>query len=137
VTFLEPSPQRSNRPNPCGHVAIQALDPAANPLRLVGKGVPSVGDSLRYELEDVPTGTVALLALGLATQHLPTPGLGTLLVDPALVLVVPAGTGGEARFSFALPDADYLRGVVVFAQGAASTAGTLQLSNAVYSQVCR
>jgi hypothetical protein len=134
--FPRPTPLRANRPNPCGHVSYAGLDHAANPLRLVGKGVPSIGDSLRYELEDLVPGTPAALAFGLAPAHLDIPGLGTVLLAPLVFLSASANPDGEARFAIPVPDAPHLRGTVAYAQGVAGVGGSVRLSNGVCSRVC-
>jgi len=135
VTFRRPSPERSNRPEPCGHLSYGALDASTTPLALRGLGVPSQGDNLRYEVEGLAAGVPVLLGLGLAPRHQALPGLGTLLVDPLLFLFATAAAGGEARFSLALPDLPVVRGAVFFAQ-AGALGVLLQLSNGVHSRVC-
>lgn len=137
VHFPRPTPQRANRPNPCGHVSYGALDHAANPLDLRGKGVPSVGDSLRYDLEGLAPGTPAALAFGVAPSHVAIPGLGTVLCVPLLFLSATVDPDGEARFAIPMPDQPHLRGVVAYAQGVAAVGGSVRLSNGVYSRVCQ
>lgn len=137
VNFPRPSPERRNRPNPCGHLAYSATDATTAPLRLRGLGVPSQGDSLRYELEGLPAGAPALLGLGLAPQHQSLPGIGTLLVDPLLFLFATVDASGQARYSLSLPDQASVRGAVFFAQGGVSVGGAVQLSNAVCSRICQ
>lgn len=136
VTFPRPSPERRNRPVPCGHLAFRGSDPATTPLPLRGLGVPSQGDALRYELEGLPPGAPALLGLGLTTQDQLLPGIGTLLVDPLLSLFATADATGEARYSLALPDLATVRGAVFYAQGGVSVGTAIQLSNAVCSKLC-
>lgn len=134
VAFERPSPGRRNRPEPCGHVRIQARVHTDNPLALRGKGVPMPGELLRYELEDLPAATPALLALGFSAQHAALPGIGTLLVDPLLLVFGAADASGEARFSIALPDTAMARGVTLYAQAAAAPGGAVQLSNGIVSR---
>jgi hypothetical protein len=136
VIFPQPSPHRPNTPAPCGHLAFQARDQATNPRSLRGLGVPSAGDALRYEMEDLTPGSVAVLALAERPQYVAIPGLGTLLIDPILLLPAVAAPDGEAKFSFGLPDQTNVRGVVLYAQGAADVTGAIQLTNGVVSRVC-
>ncbi|MCU0865002.1 MAG: lamin tail domain-containing protein [Planctomycetes bacterium] len=136
VTMPRPTPSRRNAPQPCGHLAFQAADSQGGLQPLRGLGVPTVGDSLRFELEDQPPLSIAVLALGTAAQQLPVPGLGTVLVDPVLLLSALATADGEARFELPLPDQPSLRGMVVVAQAAGDVGGTLQLSNGVVSRIC-
>ncbi len=135
VTFPRPTPMRPNRPNPSGHISIEAQDPLANPLHLEGKGVPTPGDTLRWEMEGLLPGSSAYLAFGLAPLAVDLPGLGTILVDPLVVLSVTVDAGGEARFKLDLPDHKSVRGLVSFAQGVAVVNGAVRLSNGVYSRV--
>jgi hypothetical protein len=137
VAFARPTPERRNRPEPCGHLGFQALDAAANPLDLRGLGVPTAGDSLRYEVEGVPAATVVLLGLGLTARHQPLPGIGTQLVDPLLLLFALADAGGEAKFRLDLPDVAAARGAAFVAQAAADVGAGLRLSNGVLSRICR
>ncbi|MFY9342003.1 MAG: lamin tail domain-containing protein [Planctomycetota bacterium] len=137
VTFARPTPERRNGPSPAGHVSYQALDPASNPRALRGLGVGNGGDALRYEMEGLAPGSLAVLALGTRPLHTVIPGLGTLLVDPILLLTGIADAGGEARYSLALPEQANVRGAVVYAQGAADVLGAIQLTNGVMSRVCR
>ncbi len=133
--FPRPTPMRANRPNPCGHVPYAPLDHAANPLELVGKGIPSLGDALRYDLEGLAPGSGAVLAFGTAAAHVPIPGLGTVLVAPLVLLSATAGTDGEARFAIPVPDQWHLRGAVAYAQGAGAAGGGVSLSNGVCSRL--
>lgn len=137
ATFARPTPERRNGPSPAGHAAFQALDPATNPRSLRGLGVPSAGDSLRYEMEGLQPGSLAVLALGTRPLHSPIPGLGTLLVDPILLLTGVADADGEARYTFPLPEQAGVRGATIYAQGAADVLGAIQLTNGVQSRVCR
>lgn len=137
VHFLRPTPDRPNRPNPCGHIGYRGDDPDTTPLSLHGLGVPTQGDSLRYEMEGLPVGALALLGIGVSPQVQLMPGLGTLLVDPLLFLFGTVGTDGQIRWSLGLPDQPMVRGAVYYAQGGAVVAGNVQLSNAVCSRVCR
>ena len=136
VTLPRPTPERRNGPQPCGHLAFQAADSTGGLAPLRGLGVPTVGDSLRFELEDQPPLSIAVLALGTATQQIAVPGLGTVLVDPVLLLSAFATAAGEAQFELALPDQPALRGFVVIAQAAGDVGGTMQLSNGVVSRIC-
>jgi len=136
VTLPRPTPRRKNGPQPCGHLAFQALDPASNPASLRGLGVPTIGDSLRFEMEDQVPGSIAALGLGTTVLHAAIPGLGTVLVDPVLLLAAVVDATGEARFALTLPDDPSIRGAVVVAQGAGDITGALQLSNGVVSRLC-
>jgi hypothetical protein len=136
VTLPRPTPHRRNAPEPCGHLAFAAADAPAGLPPLRGLGVPTIGDSLRFELEDQPPLSIAALAIGLAPQQLPVPGLGTVLVEPQIVLAAIADAAGEARFELLLPDLPSLRGFVLVAQAAGDIGGVLQLSNGVVSRIC-
>lgn len=135
VHMPRPTPGRANLPNPCGHVSYAARNHAANPLELVGKGVPSAGDALRYELEDLAPGTPAALAFGIEQAHVDIPSLGTVLVVPTLLISTVADPRGEARFSIPLPDAKNLRGAIAYAQGIAAVGTVVRLSNGVCSRL--
>jgi hypothetical protein len=137
VTFARPTPERPNAPTPCGHVSYQAQDPLTNPRSLRGLGVPVAGELLRYEMEDLAPGSLAVVGIGTVPQHTVIPGVGTLLVDPIVLLTALADATGEARFALALPDSAAARGASLYAQGAADVTGVLQLSNAVFSRTCR
>jgi hypothetical protein len=136
VQFPRPTPERRNRPNPCGHIAYTGADPATTPLSLRGLGVPSQGDSLRYELENATPGAAGLLGLGLTPQNQLLPGIGTLLVDPLLFLFATVDATGDANFEVPLADSPTVRGAVFFAQVGLLSGPGVQLSNAVYSRAC-
>jgi len=136
-TFPRPTPERKNGPVPCGHLPYQAQDHDSNPRALRGLGVPTAGASLRYEMEGLTPGTYALLGLAERPQHTILPGIGTLLVDPLLLLLETADADGEARFSLALPETAPVYGAVIYAQGAADPTTVPQLTNAVMSRICR
>lgn len=136
VTMPRPTPGRSNRPQPCGHLQYEAQDHTTNPAPLRGRGVPSLGDSLRFELEQQPAGSIALLALGTQVVSVDLPGLGTLLVDPLVFVSGIANVDGEVRFEVPVPDNALVRGAVLIAQGAGDVLGAVQLSNGVVSRVC-
>ncbi|MBL8755323.1 MAG: chitobiase/beta-hexosaminidase C-terminal domain-containing protein [Planctomycetes bacterium] len=135
VAFARPSPERRNGPQPAGHVRYQALDPAQNPADLRGLGVPVTGDWLRWEMENLPPGGLGVVGVGTAALHTVIPGLGTLLVDPILLLPGIADATGEAKFALALPEQANLRGATFYAQGAAFVGSGLQLSNGVESRI--
>lgn len=137
VTFPRPTPERHNGPQPSGHLPYQALDPSTNPARLRGLGVPVAGDNLRFEMEELAAGSLAVVGLGTTPQHLVIPGIGTLLVDPILLLPAVADATGEAKFSLSLPELSSLRGASFYAQGAADVTGTIRLSNGVLARVSR
>ena len=131
-----PTPGRSNRPQPCGHLKYEWQDHsvAAAPLR--GRGVPQLGESLRFELEEQPVGSVAALAIGTQVLHVAVPGIGTVLVDPLVFLSGVANADGEVRFELPVPDDPLARGAVLVAQGAGDLFGVMQLSNGVVSRIC-
>lgn len=137
VNFPRPTPYRRNRPNPCGHINYRATDGATTPLRLRGVGVPVQGETLRYEIEDVPVGAPAVLGIGVLPQHQLLPSVGTVLVDPLLFLFGVVASDGEARYSLDLVDLPSVRGAVFYAQGGVVLPNGLQLTQGVCSRICR
>jgi hypothetical protein len=134
VAFASPSPQRANRPEPCGHLRYRARSAAANPLLLRGKGIPMPGELLQYEIEDLATNAPALLVVGVEPTHAGVFGLGVLLVQPLFALSTVAGADGEARFDLPLPDIPEARDGTLYVQGVADPGTGLRLSNGIVSR---
>ncbi|MBN2490252.1 MAG: CotH kinase family protein [Planctomycetes bacterium] len=118
VAFPFPTPNGPNRPEPSGHLAYDGIRAAA-PLALTVEGAPALGATVTYRVENAPAAQAGFIGLGFGPHHVDLGRPGTLLLDPAVMLLFPVMTGGNGQASqpLRIPQQTTLIGASVYFQG--------------------
>jgi hypothetical protein len=137
ATFPTPTPRSLNRPEPAGHLEYRGLDSSAVRFSLQGQGTPQVAGTAAFLVQNAPASTPGYLALALAPLSADLGSLGTLLVHPAQMALLPVSTGsqGQATPSIPVPAVPALAGMSFYFQCLVLSGTQGGLSNAVMSRV--
>ena len=111
VSLDPPSPGRINLPHPSGHICYDGLNATVSPIQLKGKGHAGASSQVTFEITDAPPLTAGLLAASIGPWHTVIGSLGTLLVHPAAMALLPIATDltGKGQLSAPVPDIVGLR----------------------------
>jgi len=138
ATFQTPTPLALNQPEPCGHLAYGGLDSTETAFLLQGQGNPKVGGTAAFQLQNAPPSTFGYFALSLAPFSLNMGSVGSLLLNPALMVLFPITTtvGGSASPAVPIPNIPSLAGMTVYFQSFVQSGTTGGFSNGVMTRVC-
>ena len=137
ATFPAPTPRALNQPEPSGHLEYRGLDSTAVWFSLQGQGTPQVGGRASFWVQNAPVSMPGYFALALAPLSADLGSLGTLLVHPAMLVLLPmyTGSGGSAAPSVPVPAVPALAGMTFYFQCFVLSGTSGGLSNAVMSRV--
>ena len=137
VSLDPPSPGRVNMPRPSGHLSYDGLNAAISQIRLRGNGHAGVSSQVWYDITDAPPQTPGLLAVSIGPWHTVLGSLGTLLVNPVAMVLLPISTDpiGEARLAAPVPDIVGLRRQSIFLQAIVLSGNRGGLSNGVMTRM--
>jgi hypothetical protein len=138
ATFPAPTPRAANAPAPCGHLEYGPLDSAAAPITLTGTGNPVLGGTVSYDISGAPASTPGYLALTAAPFQAQLGALGSLLVNPSAMALLPVMTnaGGAAIQKLPIPNVPVLRGQSFYLQAFVLSGSAGGLSSAVVTRIC-
>jgi hypothetical protein len=137
--FTSTTPNRPNRPSPCGHLTYlganqQAAQTAAGVLRGEGTVMPTEKLTLRLTAAMPDSGVV--FAIGSSPAQFDFHTLGTILVTPLAVVTATTDSAGRSAFIATLPDDPTLREAQVYTQAVVLNGASFGLTQAVVSRVC-
>jgi hypothetical protein len=137
LSFETPSPGRINLPHPSGHLNYDGLNASVSELRLTGNGHAGASSQVWYDISGAPRQTAGLMAASIGPWHSVLGSLGTLLVNPVAMALLPIGTDatGKARLTAPVPDIPGLKRQLVFVQVIVLNGNGGGLSNGVMTRM--
>ena len=121
--LLDPTPGTANTPSSGAHAGFDLGNLAQTGIALTASGAAVGGSSFSYAIAGAPPRQPAALLFSTAPVAGPASGLGTLLGQPLLLVLLATDDAGTASLPVTVPVMPVLEGVLVVAQAVVKTGG--------------
>jgi len=139
MSFPNPTPRAANQPTPCGNLMVDALNSSPNPGgSMEAVSGPKVGATAQYRVSNAAVSTAGFFALSTLPFQARVGSYGSLLVNPAGMVLLPIGTNsaGVADFKLPVPAASVLAGATFYVQAFVHDGQTGGLTSALITRIC-